>query len=118
MICAWTVTSSAVVGSSAIMRLGSTGEHEGDHGPLPHAARELVRIVVGAALRIGNANLAKHFDRFAPSGAPAGIAVKAQALGDLLPDAHDRIEMACRVLKNHAHATASDSAHFALVQCQ
>ena len=40
-ICAWTVTSSAVVGSSAISRLGLAGQRHRDHHPLAHAARQL-----------------------------------------------------------------------------
>jgi hypothetical protein len=38
------VTSSAVVGSSAISSFGLAGERHGDHHALAHAARELVRI--------------------------------------------------------------------------
>ena len=41
------VTSSAVVGSSQRISFGSHDERDRDHHPLPHAARELVR--VGAA---------------------------------------------------------------------
>ena len=44
-ICAWMVTSSAVVGSSAIRSSGRDERH-GDHDALAHAARELVRVVV------------------------------------------------------------------------
>ena len=47
-ICAWTVTSSAVVGSSAISRSGFSDERHRDHRPLAHAAGELVRVLVGA----------------------------------------------------------------------
>ena len=50
-ICAWMVTSSAVVGSSAISSLRAAGERHGDHHALAHAAGQLVRIVVDAALR-------------------------------------------------------------------
>jgi hypothetical protein len=39
-ICAWMVTSSAVVGSSAISRRGSAGQGHGDHHALAHAAAE------------------------------------------------------------------------------
>ena len=43
MIWACTVTSSAVVGSSAISTAGIERDRHGDHDPLPHAAGELVR---------------------------------------------------------------------------
>ena len=45
------VTSSAVVGSSAIKQLRIAGERDRDHHPLPHAAGQPVRIVVEALLR-------------------------------------------------------------------
>ena len=45
-ICAWMVTSRAVVGSSAMSSRGLAGERHRDHHPLPHAAGELVRVVV------------------------------------------------------------------------
>ena len=54
-ICAWMVTSSAVVGSSAMSSVGPAGERHGDHDALAHAAGELVRIVV-AARRSGDGN--------------------------------------------------------------
>jgi hypothetical protein len=39
------VTSSAVVGSSAIRSAGRARHRDGDHHALPHAARELMRIL-------------------------------------------------------------------------
>ena len=48
-ICAWTVTSSAVVGSSAIRMF--VEERHRDHRALAHPARVLVRVVADALLR-------------------------------------------------------------------
>ena len=59
MICACTVTSSAVVGSSAIKQIGLVGERHGDHDALALAAGQLMRIAAEPALRIGNADLAR-----------------------------------------------------------
>ena len=53
-ISACTVTSSAVVGSSAISSFGSQRQRLGDHRPLALAARELVRVGVDAPLRVGD----------------------------------------------------------------
>ena len=50
-ICAWMVTSSAVVGSSAISSCGPAGERHRDHDPLAHAARELVRVLLERGAR-------------------------------------------------------------------
>ena len=50
-ISAWIVTSSAVVGSSAMQQRGLARDRHRDHDALAHAARELVRVVVRASLR-------------------------------------------------------------------
>ena len=70
-ICAWTVTSSAVVGSSAISSDGIAGERHGDHRALAHAARELVRIVVDAPARVRDADLGEQLDARARAAALA-----------------------------------------------
>ena len=62
-ICAWVVTSSAVVGSSAISRSGSLIERHRDHHALAHAARELVRVVVDPALGARDADLLEQLER-------------------------------------------------------
>jgi hypothetical protein len=53
-IWAWIVTSSAVVGSSAIRMSGRQAEGDGDHHALAHAARELVRVLVERARARGS----------------------------------------------------------------
>jgi hypothetical protein len=63
MICAWIETSRAVVGSSAMISLGSAQSAKRDHHPLAHAARELVRIGAEALLRTRDADLAQELDR-------------------------------------------------------
>ena len=62
-ICAWMVTSSAVVGSSAISTCGLQAERHGDHDALAHAAGELVRILVEPAPGIGDAHQVEHLAR-------------------------------------------------------
>ena len=42
--------------------LGIAGERHGDHGALAHAARELVRIFLGALGRLGDAHQVEHLD--------------------------------------------------------
>ena len=61
-ICAWMVTSSAVVGSSAMMSSRLVEERDGDGHALAHAAGELVRI--GAQARLGRRD-ADALERFA-----------------------------------------------------
>ena len=42
------------------------GERHGDHGALAHAAGQLVRIFLGALLRLGDARQPQHLDRLVP----------------------------------------------------
>ena len=68
-ICAWMVTSSAVVGSSAMSSARLARQRHGDHHPLPHATRELVRIAAEHLRRFGDAHLLEHPQRLALRGA-------------------------------------------------
>ena len=61
-ICACRVTSSAVVGSSAISRRGIAGQRHRDHHALAHAAGELVRIFVDALFGRGDVDAAQQLD--------------------------------------------------------
>ena len=69
--CAWMVTSSAVVGSSAIEQVGFAGERERDHHPLLHPAGELKRVVVDPARAVGDSDRVEQLDR---PGARSGAA--------------------------------------------
>ena len=68
MICASSVTSSDVVGSSAMSRSGFIEERHGDGDPLAHPAGELVRVVVDALLRVRDADPAQHLEGARPLG--------------------------------------------------
>ena len=57
------VTSSAVVGSSAMMSLGLQASADGDHHALAHAAGEVVRILLEPALAVGDADQPQQFER-------------------------------------------------------
>ena len=56
------VTSSAVVGSSAMRISRLAGERQRDHRALAHAAGELVRILPGAALGVGHLHQPQRLD--------------------------------------------------------
>ena len=111
-ICAWIVTSSAVVGSSAIRIFGLQDSATRDHGALAHAAGELVRVAVVLPRRIGKADLARGSrpPRRARPRASEPL-VEADALGDLVADPHHRVEMAGRVLEDHADLAAAHREH-------
>jgi hypothetical protein len=88
-IWAWIVTSSAVVGSSAISSFGLHGQRHGDHDALPHAARELVRIFLHPPLGVRDVDELQHLDRLVHGVAPAEALVQPAGLGDLLAAGED-----------------------------
>ena len=69
-ICACTVTSSAVVGSSAIKQVRLVRQRHGDHHALALAAGELMRIAAQPPRRIGNADLVEQFEDAGARGLP------------------------------------------------
>ena len=74
-ICAWIVTSSAVVGSSAIRSARVASQRHRDHDALAHAAGQLVRIVRRPLLRRGDAAhgaASRRRVRAASPGSPGG----------------------------------------------
>ena len=77
-ICAWIVTSSAVVGSSAMRMRRRAGHRHRDHHALPHAAGELVRIFAGAPARLRNLHERQHLDRPVERRAPRQVLVQAR----------------------------------------
>ena len=109
------VTSSAVVGSSAISSRGTANEGHGDHHPLTHAARQFVRILGEAPLGLGRCRPASSIaDRGAAGLAAAGTAMELEHLGDLAADRHRRIEARHRFLEDHRHAVAAQRPHAVL----
>ena len=79
-----------------------------DHDPLPHAARELVRVGVHALLGIRHAHGTQHLHRRGGRlvGAHAGVLL--QGLPDLKADGVDRGQRPHRLLEDHGHVTAAD----------
>ena len=117
MIRAWVVTSRAVVGSSAIRTSGFVGDRHRDHHPLPHAAGELVRVVVE---RVAPAAAARHpgagLDRAVARLPLADVLVRRDRLGDLAPDRLDGVERGHRILVDHRDPAASHPRHLLLGQ--
>ena len=82
-----TVTSSALVGSSAMISAGLQRDGDGDQHALPHAARQLVRILAGAQLRPATGRRAPAARARAARMRPRSPrAVDLQDLGDLRAD--------------------------------
>ena len=96
-ICAWMVTSSAVVGSSAIR--------------MAHAARELVRVVVDAGPGLRDAHPVQQLQHLGLGGGAAEALVQNEQLRDLLADGQHRIEAGHRLLEDHGDVVAPDLLH-------
>ena len=103
-ICAWTVTSSAVVGSSAISSSRVVDQRHRDHRALPHAAGELVRVVVDPLAGLRDADPVEHLDRARPGRLLATrLVVDPVGLDDLVADRVVRVHRGQRVLEDHRH---------------
>ena len=107
----WTVTSSAVVGSSRTSSGGLQREGRGDHHPLAHAARELVRALVEDA--VGARDL-DHVEQPPGLGARLGLgqlaAAEMERLEQLGLDGQHRVEPGQRALRHVADGPARGSA--------
>jgi hypothetical protein len=117
-ICAWIVTSRAVGRLVGDQQLGPAREGERDHHPLPHAARELVRILAGAPLGFRDLHQLQHLDRALHRLGAAELLVQLHALGDLPADAQHRVERGHRLLEDHRDAVAADAAHLLLAEAE
>ena len=93
-------------------------ERDRDHHALAHAARELVRVGVGAPLRIGDADQAHQLERALARAPPAVAEPHERALGDLLADAHHRVQRRHRLLEDHRDRAAAQLAPRVLVEAR
>ena len=85
----------------------------GDHNALAHAAGKLVRILLHAALRIGNFDHPELFEHEVARFLFGNALVDAQRLGQLVADGEKRVERGHGILKDHADLVAADLAeHF------
>ena len=115
-ICAWIVTSSAVVGSSAIRSLRPAGERHRDHRPLALAARELVRIRVDAPLRLRDAGAREQPIARSRAALRPSRSCSAEHLDDLRADRMERIQRGHRLLEDHRDLAAAHRAHLRLAE--
>ena len=112
MICAWIDTSSAVVGSSAMISSRLGAQRQRDHHALAHAAGEFVRIGVDALRGGGDADVAPASRSRAARASRVGQRqMGLHRLDQLAPDRVERVQRGQRVLEDHADALAADPAH-------
>src|SRR6266851_2903641 len=73
-----------------------------------------MRVVVDAAVRVGNTDQPQCFNGSFASLTPAGTLMEPDGLPDLAADGEHRIERSHRFLKNHRNPRAAHGAHFRL----
>jgi hypothetical protein len=96
--------------------LGVAGQGQRDHHALAHAAGELVRVLVHAALGLGDLHHAQHFHGALHRIGAAGLLVQLHRLGDLPAHGEHRVQRGHRLLEDHGDAVAANLAHLALAQ--
>ena len=115
-ICACTVTSRAVVGSSAISSLGS----QASAMAIMTRWRMPPDSSCGYCLRrwagLGDADQAQHLDRARFGRRAVEALMQRERLGDLPADREHRVERRHRLLEDHRDVVAADVAHLALGQ--
>ena len=108
---AWMVTSSAVVGSSAIRKPGLQRQRHRQHDALAHAAGEFVDVAVEPLLRRGDADQRQQLDHALARLGLGEAEVGAQRVGDLVAHREHRVQRAHRLLEHHGDAPAAQGAH-------
>ncbi len=92
-------------------QLGVVDQRHRDHRALPHAAGELVRVVVDAAVGLRDADPVEQFDRAPAGGLLVDVVVDAVGLDDLGADGEVRVHGRQRVLEDHRHLAAAQPAY-------
>ena len=111
-ICAWIVTSSAVVGSSAISSAGLHDERHRDHHALAHAARQAgADSASNTRFDSGMRTRSSRRSASVRASASALVLMQRDRLGDLVADREHRVQRRHRLLEDHRDVGAADRAH-------
>ena len=84
------------------------GQGHGDHGPLPHAAGQLVGVLVEALRGVGDSDLAQHVDRDLAGLLPVRRAVQQDHLANLVANRVHRRQAGHRLLEDHGDLASPD----------
>jgi hypothetical protein len=116
-ICASTVASSAVVGSSASRQVGLDRERHRDHHALPHSARSWCGYESIRSGAVRNADGRKRCDRAAPRlvARHSGMAA-AKHVPQMRADREQRVERRHWILEDHRNPRAAIGVHRRLPQ--
>src|SRR5437867_8816165 len=91
--------------------LGVARQRHRDHDALPHAARELVGVLLHPPLGVGDVHELEHVDRLGHRVAAPEPLVEPDGLGNLLADREYRVQRGHRLLEDHRDLFAADLAH-------
>ena len=92
-------------------QLRLAGQRHGDHHALAHAAGELVRILPGDDLRVGDLHVGEHLDDLLPGLLLGEALVDDKRLGDLPLDGEHRVQAGHRLLEDDGDVVAADLLH-------
>ena len=110
-ICASVVTSSAVVGSSAISRLGWHESAIAITARWRKPAGKLVRVGIDALLGLRKADQIEHLNRLVARLGLVHLLVEHDGFHDLIADRVNRTERCHRFLRHERHLAAAEAAH-------
>jgi hypothetical protein len=88
-----------------------TGQCDGDHDPLAHAAGELMRVILHAALGRRHTDACQRLDGAALRVPPGGAFVEHEHLGDLPANRRNRVQCRHGLLEDHGDPSAAQVAH-------
>ena len=91
-------------------QLGPAGEGDGDHDPLAHAARHLVRVRVEPLLGLGDPDRLQERHCGLTGLGLVHAQVEPEGLGDLPTHSHDRVQRRHGILEHHRHLGAPELA--------
>ncbi len=86
------------------------GKRTGDHHALQHASRELARVLPQTSPRVVDAHLLEQLGRAVAGGRAIDVVVHAHALGQVVLDAPERVDVGARLLEDHREPLASQLA--------
>ena len=93
-------------------------ERHGNHDPLPHAPRQLVRIVINPLAGRGDPHVAESVDRTRPRFLGAHLVVHPHGFLELVTDAVEGVQAGERILENHGHHGAPELADLVIIEGQ
>ena len=90
------------------------GNRNGDQDALAHAAGQLVRVLLSAQIRLGEADAGQKLDDTRIDFRPAALPVNLKHFGDLSTDGLDRVERCRRILWDQADLAAANGVELLL----